>query len=132
MINKAILIGHLGKDPELRYSNMGAPICLFSVATTKKWKDKDGNKQEKTTWHNVKAFGNLAEIAGQYLHKGNKVYLEGELAVDQWTDDNNNKRYDHYINLQKFENLSPKPPGQFQDVLSQEEKQALTEDEPPF
>jgi len=85
-INKVILLGNLGKDPELKSTPGGMAIATFSLATSSSVKDKDGNWQEKTEWHNVKAFQRTAEIAAQYLKKGNKVYIEGRLHSESWDD----------------------------------------------
>ncbi len=79
MLNKVILIGRLGRDPEVRYMANGEAVCNFSVATSESWKDKNGQRQESTEWHNVTMYRKLAEIAGQYLTKGSQVYLEGKI-----------------------------------------------------
>lgn len=85
-INKVILVGNLGNDPEVRYSQSGSAITTISVATSESWKDKDGNMQERTEWHRVKFFGRLAEIAGEYLKKGRQVYIEGSLRTEKYQD----------------------------------------------
>ena len=85
-VNKVILIGNLGRDPETRYMPDGGAITNISVATTDTWKDKQGEKQEKTEWHRVAFFGKLAEIAGEYLKKGSQVYVEGRLQTRKWQD----------------------------------------------
>jgi len=85
-VNKVIVLGNLGKDPELRHLPNGDAVCNFSLATTESWKDKDGNKQDKTEWHNVVIFRKLAEIAGEYLKKGRPVYIEGRLQTRKWQD----------------------------------------------
>ncbi len=85
-VNKVILIGNLGRDPETRYMPDGGAITNISVATTDVWKDKQGEKQEKTEWHRVAFFGKLAEIAGEYLKKGSQVYVEGRLQTRKWQD----------------------------------------------
>ena len=86
-VNKVILIGNLGRDPETRYMPDGGAITNISVATTDKWKDKNGEMQEKTEWHRVAFFGKLAEIAGEYLKKGSQVYVEGKLRTDEYEKD---------------------------------------------
>jgi single-strand DNA-binding protein len=92
-INKVILIGNLGRDPETRYSQGGSPVTNFSVATSENWRDKaTGEQQERTEWHNVVCFGRLAEIAGEYLKKGSKVFIEGSLRTSSWEQDGQ-KRY---------------------------------------
>jgi single-strand DNA-binding protein len=85
-INKVILVGNLGNDPEVRYSQSGSAITTISVATSESWKDKNGEQQERTEWHRVKFFGRLAEIAGEYLKKGRQVYIEGSLRTEKYTD----------------------------------------------
>lgn len=93
MINKVILIGNLGNDPEMRYTQTGKQVCNFSVATTERWTGPDGNKQEQTEWHKIVAWGRLAEICGQYLRKGGRVYIEGKLQTRKWQDQNGQDRY---------------------------------------
>ena len=93
-INKVILVGNLGNDPEVRYSQGGSAITTVSIATSESWKDKQtGEAQERTEWHRVKFFGRLAEIAGEYLKKGSQVYVEGSLRTDKYTDKNGVERY---------------------------------------
>jgi len=92
-INKVILVGNLGNDPEVRYAQSGSAITTLSVATSESWKDKDGNPQERTEWHRVKAFGRLAEIMGEYLKKGRQVYIEGSLRTEKYTDKNGVEKY---------------------------------------
>ncbi len=93
-VNKVILVGNLGKDPEMRYTANGLAIASFSIATSESWKDKQtGETQEKTEWHRVKIFGKLAEIAGEYLRKGRQVYIEGSLRTDKYTDKEGVERY---------------------------------------
>ncbi len=92
-INKVILIGNLGKDPETRYMSNGEAVTNITVATTDTWKDKNGEKQEKTEWHRVTFYRKLAEIAGEYLKKGRQVYIEGRLETRKWTDKTGNERY---------------------------------------
>lgn len=92
-VNKVILVGNLGKDPELRFMPNGDAVCNFSIATTESWKNKDGQKQEKTEWHNIVIYRKLAEIAGEYLKKGSSVYLEGRLQTRKWQDKNQVDRY---------------------------------------
>lgn len=92
-VNKVILVGNLGKDPELRYTPSGAAVVTFSLATTERYKDRDGNRQEKTEWHNVVAWRQLAEICGKYLHKGKQVYIEGRIQTRSYDDRDGNKRY---------------------------------------
>jgi len=92
-VNKVILVGNLGRDPETRYMPDGGAITNISVATTDKWKDKAGEMQEKTEWHRVAFFGKLAEIAGEYLKKGSQVYIEGRLQTRKWQDKEGQDKY---------------------------------------
>ena len=92
-VNKVILIGNLGRDPETRFMPSGDAICNISIATTDTWKDKNGEKQEKTEWHRVAFFGKLAEIAGEYLKKGSQVYVEGRLQTRKWQDKDGQDKY---------------------------------------
>jgi single-strand DNA-binding protein len=92
-VNRVILIGNLGKDPEIRYTQAGEPIANFSLATNEAWTDKSGQKQERTEWHRVEIFGKAAQVARDYLSKGRQVYLEGSIRYDEWTDKDGNKKY---------------------------------------
>ena len=93
-INKVIIVGNLGADPEVRYTGGGTAVCSLSVATSEQWTDKQsGERQERTEWHRVKLFGKLAEIAGEYLKKGRQVYIEGSLRTDKYTDKNGVEKY---------------------------------------
>lgn|SRR3990167_3211156 len=91
-VNKVIILGNLGADPEVRYTPGGVAICSFRVATSEKWKDKDGNQNERTEWHSITAFDKLAEICGQYLKKGSKCFVEGKLKTDKYQKEGQ----DHY------------------------------------
>jgi single-strand DNA-binding protein len=91
--NKAIVAGHLGRDPELRYANNGTPICSISLASSEKYKDQDGNQQEKTEWHRIVVFGKQAENCGQYLAKGRACLVEGSLQTRKWQDQQGQDRY---------------------------------------
>jgi single-strand DNA-binding protein len=110
MVNKAILIGNLGADPEMRYTQSGTAVANFNIATTETW-TKDGNKEEKTEWHRIVAFARLGEICGEYLSKGSKVYIEGRIQTRQWDDKNGNKRYTTEIVAREMKMLSPKNQG---------------------
>ena len=93
-INKVILVGRLGKDPEVKATPSGSTVAKFSLATDEKFTDREGNKQERTEWHNVIAWGKLGEICGQYLRKGKLVYIEGKIRTDSWEDkETKQKRY---------------------------------------
>ncbi|MEJ2552154.1 MAG: single-stranded DNA-binding protein [Anaerolineales bacterium] len=92
-LNKVMIIGHLGRDPEMRYTPSGRPVTTFSVATTRSWTSADGERHEETEWFNVVAWGSLAEICNQYLHKGQQVYVEGRLQTRRWEDNEGNKHF---------------------------------------
>jgi len=92
-VNKVILVGNLGRDPETRYTTGGEAVTNVSIATTDTWKDKAGEKQERTEWHRVAFFGKLAEIAGEYLKKGSQVYVEGRLQTRKWQDKEGQEKY---------------------------------------
>lgn len=102
-INKVILIGNLGNDPEIRYMPNGGAVANITVATSESWRDKNtGEQREKTEWHRVAIFGKLAEIAGEYLRKGAKVYIEGQLQTRKWQDQNGQDRYTTEVVVQGF------------------------------
>lgn len=103
-VNKAILIGNLGRDPELKYTPDGTAICTFAIATSRTWNDKDGNRQEKTDWHNIKLFRRQAEVANEYLKKGRPVYIEGRIETRSWEQDGQ-KRYMTEIIAEKMQFL---------------------------
>lgn len=92
-VNKVILVGHLGADPEVRYTQGGAPVASLRLATSESWKNKNGQKEEKTEWHRVVAWGKLAELASQYLSKGRQIYVEGRIQTRSWDDKEGQKRY---------------------------------------
>ena len=105
-VNKVILIGNLGKDPEIRYTQSGTAVANFTIATTESWGGKDGQeKQEKTEWHNIVAWARLAEICNQYLSKGRQVYIEGRIQTRKWEDRDGNTRYTTEIVAQNMQML---------------------------
>lgn len=108
MINKVILIGNLGADPEIRYSQDGTPVATFNVATTERWKGQDGQMKEQTEWHRIVAWRRLAEICGEYLSKGSRVYVEGKLQTRKWKDQSGNDRYTTEIVAREMKMLSPR------------------------
>lgn len=111
-LNKAIIIGYLGKDPEIRYTASGDAVCNLTVATSESWKDKNsGEKKEQTEWHRISMFGKLAEIAGQYLKKGSLVYIEGKIKTRKWTDKDGQDRYTTEIHASEMKMLGGKPDG---------------------
>jgi single-strand DNA-binding protein len=102
-VNKVILVGNLGDDPEVRSLNNGGEVVNMRVATSENWKDRDGNRQERTEWHRVVIFNeNLGRVAKSYLRKGSKVYLEGQLQTRKWTDQSGQDRYSTEVVLQRF------------------------------
>lgn len=110
-LNKVMLIGHLGSDPELRYTEGNVPVVTFNVATNESYKDQNGNLVDRTEWHRVVAWRKLAELFGEYLKKGSKVYLEGKLQTRQWDDKDGNKRYTTEIVVSDFTFLDSKGGG---------------------
>ena len=101
-VNKAILLGNLGRDPELRYTPSGKAVASFSLATSERWTSQDGQKQESTTWHNIVVWGKLAEVMKEYLHKGSQVYIEGRIANRSYDDKDGNKKYVSEVVVQNF------------------------------
>lgn len=106
MVNKVILIGNLGRDPEVRSTPSGQPVASFTLATSRRWRDKNGQKQEQTEWHQIVVWGKQAEIAGQYLTKGKQIYLEGRLQTRSWDDrQTGEKRYRTEVVCDNFQML---------------------------
>lgn len=110
-VNKVILIGNLGRDPEVRYMPSGDAITNLNLATSETWKDKSGEKQEKTEWHRVVMFGKTAEIAGEYLKKGSPVYIEGRLQTRKWTDKEGKDRYTTEVVADRMQMLGSRSGG---------------------
>jgi len=111
-VNKAILIGNLGQDPEVRYTPSGSAVCNLSLATTESWKKRDtGERQEKTEWHRLVFFGRVAEIVGEYLHKGSQIYVEGRLQTRKWQDQTGNDRFTTEIIVSDMQILGRKSGG---------------------
>ncbi len=108
-VNKAILIGNLGKDPELRYTPSGQAVASFPIATTRKWRDKEGQTQEQTDWHNIVVWGKQAENANEYLSKGRPVYIEGRIQNRSYDDKDGNKRYISEVVALTVQYLGGKP-----------------------
>lgn len=131
--NQSIIIGHLGKDPEVRFTGDGKAVANFSVATNESWLDKEGNKQERTEWHKVVAWGKLGEICGEYLFKGNPVFIEGKLQTREWEDREGNKRYTTEIVVSKMIMLGAKDDENRDEGADDEERTDKTDnDEVPF
>ncbi len=146
-VNKVILIGNLGKDPELRYTPNGAAVATFSIATNESWTDKEGVKHDETEWHNIVVWNRLAEICGQYLTKGKKIYVEGKLRTRSWEDQNKNKRYTTEVIVREMQMLDsgsgergegssygPPPPQDPPPYIAKEggSGSSTTEDDIPF
>ena len=112
MINKVILVGNLGRDPEIRSLPSGQPVASFSIATSRKWKDKEGNRQEETEWHNIVCYGRQAEIAGQFLTKGKQIFVEGRIRTRSWEDrQSGEKKYKTEIICDNFQMLGSRGEG---------------------
>lgn len=125
-VNKVMIIGRLGQDPELKYTPAGAAVCNFSLATSDAWTDKSGQKQERTEWHRVVVWGKLAELCNQYLAKGRQAFIEGSLQTRSWEDQNGQKRYTTEINCRNVQFLGGMDKSQGQTVdrsMSQEQPQ---------
>lgn len=120
MLNKVILIGNLGNDPEVKQTNSGGTLASFSVATTDRWRDKNGQTQEQTEWHRVVTWNKLAEICGQYLRKGSKVYIEGKLQTRTWEDQQGVTRYMTEVLCREMKMLDSRPqssaPQRYEDA----------------
>lgn len=132
MLNKVILIGRMGKDPEVRYMPNGEAVCNFSVATSESWKDQNGQSQERTEWHNITMYRKLAEIAGQYLKKGSQVYLEGKIQSRKYTDKNGAERtvYDIIANEMKMLGGNTQAPAQKQQPAQAQTQDDISDDVP--
>lgn len=140
-VNKAIIVGNLGRDPEVKYTPSGTAVTNFSVATTDRWRDKDGNNQERTEWHRVVAFDKLGEVCGEYLAKGRAVYVEGNIRTRSWDDREGNKRYTTEIVARTVQFLSPRGEGErrgsggappAEDDYNYTEGGDITDDDVPF
>jgi single-strand DNA-binding protein len=137
-VNKVILIGNLGRDPEMRTTPQGTSLARFSVATSTTWKDASGAKQERTEWHDVVAWEKLAQICGEYLHKGKMVYIEGSLQTRSWEDQAGQKRYKTEIKANNVVMLSPPPrsdasrPAPVREESEAAEPVAAYDDDVPF
>lgn len=131
MVNKAILIGNLGADPEIRYTQNGTAVVNFSVATTEKYK-QDNEWVEKTEWHRVIAWGRLAEICAEYLVKGSRVYIEGGIYTRKWEDRDGNPKYTTEIKAREMKMLSPAASGNRGPAAEEEYPPAPMDDDVPF
>jgi single-strand DNA-binding protein len=122
-VNKAILIGRLGADPVKRYTSSGTPVVTFRIATTEGWTNKDGQRQERTEWHQIVAWSKLAEICDQYLSKGRLVYIEGRIQTREWEDKDGNRRWTTEVIANQMQMLGP--------ASGESLKEADVEDLPP-
>ena len=117
-VNKVILLGNVGRDPETRYAQNGTAVTRFSIATSEIWKDRSsGEQQERTEWHNIVCFARLAEVAGEYLKKGSKVYIEGQLRTSSWEQDGQ-KKYRTEVNAKELQMLDSKGHSEIQTPFS--------------
>ena len=134
-MQKVLLIGNLGRDPEVKYSQQGTAIAQFSLATTERWKDKDGEPQEHTEWFAVKAFNRLAEIAGEHLQKGSRIYLEGRKRTESWDDkQTGGKHYRDFVYADRIEFLDSRGNGNAhgEPAESGYDETTATDQETPF
>ena len=132
-VNKAIIVGNLGNDPEIRSTQSGTQVANFSVATTEQYTDASGQRQERTEWHRIVTFGRLAEICGQYLHKGKQVYVEGRIQTRKWQDQSGQDRYTTEIVANQMQMLgrAGDSAGAVRGGGSSEEPSVGTSDSPP-
>ena len=135
-VNKVILLGNLGRDPEIRYTQNGTPVANFTMATSERWNDPSGEKRERTEWHRIVVWGKQAEIASEYLRKGRQVYIEGSLQTREWTDREGNKRYTTEVRAQRLQLLGRPDDRQGSPTATSEEEVAepggYGEDDIPF
>lgn len=124
-VNKVILIGNLGADPAVRYTQNGTAVANFNIATQEQWKNKDGEKEKKTEWHKIVAWGRLGEICGEYLSKGSPVYIEGRLQTREWENRDGEKRYMTEIIATSMQMLGSKPKEEF-------DSSSIPDDDIPF
>lgn len=135
-LNKVMLIGYLGADPEIRYTPSGAAVANFRIATTEQWRSKEGEKEERTEWHRIVAWRELGERCGEYLHKGSLVYIEGKIQTRDWEDRDGNKRYTTEIIAQRMQMLDRAAKAaedvSVEERFPPEEPVDLPEDDIPF
>ena len=125
-VNKVILVGNLGKDPEVRYLESGSAVANVTLATTERYKDRNGNQVENTEWHDLEMWEGLAKIAEQYLKKGNSIYVEGKIKTDSWQDDQGVKKYRTRIRVQNMTMLGGAPSSSAGTPARESEPQAAT------
>jgi single-strand DNA-binding protein len=136
-INKVILVGNLGRDPEVRYTPSGTAVANFTLATTETWTDRDGERQSHTEWHRIVAWRRLGEICGEYLSKGKQVYIEGRIRTREWEDQEGNKRKTTEIEAQTMQMLGSRGQGEpvsgaGSGAATEREPTGPTEDDIPF
>ena len=134
MVNKVILVGRLGADPEVRYTQDGTMVTNLRLATNERWKDKSGERAERTEWHKIVTFGKLAEVCGNYLSKGSLIYIEGRIQTRSWEDRDGNKRYTTEIVALNMQMLDPKGQEREQttEPPSQPGPEPIPESDVPF
>ncbi len=123
MVNRVILVGHLGGDPEMRYTSSGTPVTNFSLATNERWNNQDGERQERTEWHKIVTWSKLAEISNQYLTKGQLVFIEGRIQTREWDDRDGNKRRTTEIVASDMRMMSPRSSDGPRQEQEQEQEQ---------
>jgi len=130
-VNKVILVGNLGADPEVRHTTSGSAVANFRIATSEEWRDKNsGDRQSRTEWHRIVAFGRLAEICGEFLHKGKQVYIEGRLQTRSWEDKDGNTRYTTEVVAREMQMLGPVDRGAQRDMSPRDD--GAPEDQGPL
>jgi single-strand DNA-binding protein len=129
-VNKVIIVGHLGGDPELKYTSSGQAVARFNVATSENWTDKQGQKQERTEWHRVVVWGKLGEVCGKHLSKGRQAYVEGRLQTRQWEDQQGQKRYTTEVVANTVQFLGPA--GAARDTSHSQGQSQEFDQEPSF
>ncbi len=127
MVNRVILVGHLGGDPEMRYTSSGTPVTNFSLATNERWNNQNGERQERTEWHKIVTWSKLAEISNQYLTKGQLVFIEGRIQTREWDDRDGNKRRTTEIIASDMRRMSPRS----SDGPRQEQEQEQGQEQEP-
>ena len=130
-LNKVLLLGNLGKDPEVRYTSSGRAVATFTIATSQQWRDQDGNDQERTEWHRVVAWGRLGEVCGEYLSKGKQVFIEGRIQSREWEDQEGNKRTTVEIIANDMIMLGGGSPSQSRNTGESQKRQAPAQSRGP-
>lgn len=131
-VNRVILVGRLGRDPEMRFTGSGQGVCNFSLATDEKFTNKSGERQERTEWHNIVAWSKLAEICQQYLHKGSLVYVEGRIQSREYDSRDGGKKHVTEIVISDMRMLGPKENGRAESTESEREPVAVSDEDIPF